>query len=131
MKDHVKNLLAQQPEEVRELALAACKTIRGITPDAVETVHAGFHSISYGITEAITDQFCHVVPKKKRITIGFNHGAELSDPAGLLQSGESDDPIRCVSIESKTQLASGELHELIAEAYRHSLRTPSRQNRPT
>jgi hypothetical protein len=90
MNSEVEDLLAQYPPQVRDIAFKLRDLVLDSVPDQVERVYPGWKNIGYGTSDKRTDQLCYIAPLKDSVNLGFNRGAELPDPEGLLTgSGKS------------------------------------------
>lgn len=79
--DEIETLLSGYEPGIRELALELRKVILDVIPDADETVHAGWRTISYGLRT----QLCAIAPHKTRVNLTIHRGADMDDPHGLLE----------------------------------------------
>ena len=78
-ESEIQRLLNQHPEAsavVQELRALILST----TPSADERIIAGWKQIAFDHKGL----FCFIKPLKAGVRLGFNHGASLDDPAGLL-----------------------------------------------
>lgn len=100
---------------VADLALAARTLLLSIAPDAAETVDGGHKTVMYGSVGGMMDAPCYISAHKAHINIGFMQGADLPDPAGLLEG--TGKKLRHVKIKSAEQLTNPALHALIAAAF--------------
>ena len=96
--------------EARALAEAARKRIFEVVPDATELLRAGWGLIGYNAPA----YFAFIVPEEKRVRIGFEWGAALPDPSGLLEGDQKQ--IRYVTIRSIADLRGPALADLLAAA---------------
>ena len=72
--------------EVARMMFALRELVLKEAPDAGETVFRGYAvSIAFSFTGRWTEAFCHVVAYKAHVNLGFNRGAELPDPKGVLE----------------------------------------------
>jgi hypothetical protein len=102
--------LAAFPVPVRRLAHAARERILTVVPDATERVRPGWKLIGYNAPA----YFAFIVPQQERLRIGFEWGALLSDPQGLLEGTGSQ--VRYVTIRAASELRSRALAELLRSA---------------
>lgn len=98
------------PDPLRQLARPWFETIRALGPDVRELLHDGCPTACVGDTA-----FAYVAAFKAHVNIGFFHGAELPDPAGLLQG--SGKLMRHVKVIWGQPVDEAALHALIAAAY--------------
>jgi hypothetical protein len=75
-------ILADHSPAVRELCEELRALIRAAVPDAIETAHPGWHGIGYHHPDS--GYFAAIFPHVKEVKVGFEWGALLPDPDGLL-----------------------------------------------
>ena len=78
--------LAPYDPHVSSLALALRDIVLEEAPAAIESLVNGYAvSIGFSFTgKPLKDGFCHVVTYADHVNLGFNRGAQLPDPNGLL-----------------------------------------------
>lgn len=89
--------LAPYDPHVANLALALREVVLEEAPEAIESLVNGYAvSIGFSFTgKPLKDGFCHVVTYSTHVNLGFNRGALLPDPDGILEgSGKSIRHIR-------------------------------------
>jgi len=102
--------LSEQPEELRGFAQTWFERIRQCGKDVRELMHDGF------ATACIEDApFAYVGVFKDHVNVGFFHGAELEDPAGLLEG--TGKRMRHVKLRPGRELDVTALGDLIDAAY--------------
>lgn len=110
-------LLSDYDEKVQEWARNARALIRSIQPEAreeVETSWGGYLLFKQPVDGGNT--VCFLSVHKKHVSVGFSQGAELEDPAGLLEgSGKLQ---RHLKIRGESDLKRPELQEFIRQAWR-------------
>lgn len=112
----LKAMLTPYDPRVRELFAAARAAIVTQAPDAVELAYDSYNAVAaaYAFTGRLRDAFCHVAAYTHHVNLGFNRGAELDDPDGLLSgSGRS---IRHIRIDSRETVSRPEIVALIRQA---------------
>ena len=115
MKKEFGALLAQSSPEASSLAQGARDLIQRVDPQVVEVVWLRQRIAGYGVgPKKMSEHYCYIALFKERINLGFNYGAALPDPEGLLEgSGEN---MRHVKIQEESQLRSPALRELLEQA---------------
>ena len=83
--DALHDLLTDYTPEVRELAQLMREVILTTVPAAREKVHLGWRNVGYSTTGGMRDQICAIGPMPDRINLYFARGADLADPAHLLE----------------------------------------------
>jgi hypothetical protein len=75
------------PESVREIALLLRDRVLAVVPKAHETVWDATNAVSlvYAPTSRSSDGVCHIAIYSKHVNLGFNEGASLPDPEGVLK----------------------------------------------
>lgn len=73
-------------DEIKEIARETRKLINKVLPEVVEVVWIRQKNTGFGTgPKKNTEHFCWVMPASKHVNLGFNYGAELSDPKNLLE----------------------------------------------
>jgi hypothetical protein len=117
-------ILGEATPEVRDLAIAVRSLIYDVLPQTVEVVWATQGSVGWGTgAKKFTEQFAYLMPFKRHVTLGFYHGGDLPDPAGLLPDTGGKQAggrlsMRSLRITSEDQLRDKALRELIEAATR-------------
>jgi hypothetical protein len=106
----VETWLSEQPEELGAIARTWFARARACGPDVLEMIHDGCP------VACVRDvPFVYVNVFKAHATVGFYRGAELKDPAGLLEgTGKS---MRHVKVKPGAPLDAKALGALIQAAY--------------
>jgi hypothetical protein len=87
-----------------------------IEPRATETIYDAYNAVAigYSFTGRLKECYCHVAVYPKHVNLGFNHGADLTDPRIILQGAGSQ--VRHVTIHEKSDLAGPYLKNLVRAA---------------
>ena len=110
----VNRLLRGHNPVVRRRCLDLRALITRLVPEAVETVHFGWKTISYGLRTRV----CAIAPHTAHVNVVFHRGTELNDPDGILEgSGRS---MRHVKIRAPEDVQSASLTRLIETAATHA-----------
>ncbi len=112
----VTELLEDFDTAVQQLALGARARILTLVPEAREKVTPGWKSMSYGTGSTMKDQFVALVLHKAHVNLQFLRGAELPDPAGILEG--TGKAMRHVKLRSMKDLQRAEVDTLIEAAAR-------------
>jgi hypothetical protein len=103
--------LAEKPDELRSLAAPWLARMRRCGSDVRELMHDGLATACVGDVP-----FAYVGVFTAHVSVGFFHGASLSDRAGLLEgSGRS---MRHVKLRPGVAVDESALEALVSEAYR-------------
>jgi hypothetical protein len=108
--------LAAYDPEVARLFFATRVVVLRAAPRACELMYDAYNAVTvaYSFTERLREAFCHVAAYRGYVNLGFNRGATLADPEGLLVG--SGARIRHVRIASAADLRAKALRSLVAAA---------------
>ena len=76
-------------------------------------------AIGYGPTDRLSDGVFHIAVYAKGVNLGFNHGATLTDPNGILEG--TGKQIRHIKIKTPSDLARPEIRAYLRRARKISL----------
>ncbi len=96
--------LAAYDPHVSDLTLALREIVLEEAPSAIESIVEGYAvAIGFSFTgKPLKDGFCHIVTYASHVNLGFNRGALLPDPNGILiGKGKS---IRHITISNHGEL---------------------------
>jgi hypothetical protein len=72
--------------QMQIIARDARDLIYAILPGLTEIIWSKQKIAGYGTgPKKMSEHFCYITVSKDHVTLGFNYGSELSDPAGLLE----------------------------------------------
>ena len=74
----------------------------------------GAVAIGYGPTDRLSDGIFHIAVYSKGVNLGFNHGATLDDPEGILEGAGKQ--IRHIKIRTPSDLARPEIRAYVRRA---------------
>lgn len=114
-KDLVK-FLQPYDRAVRELALQLRSLVLDELAPGHENIYDAYNAVAigYGSSDRLRDGVCHIAVYAKHVNLGFNRGATLADPQGLLKgSGKS---IRHITLNSSADLARPEIRTYLQRA---------------
>jgi len=96
--------LAPYDPHVAALTLALRELVLEEAPEAIESIVKGYAvAIGFSFTgKPLRDGFCHVVTYSTHVNLGFNRGALLNDPRGLLEG--KGKLIRHITIRNQSEL---------------------------
>jgi hypothetical protein len=96
--------LSSYHPHVSSLALAVRDVVLEEAPAAVESISKGYAvAIGFSFTgKPLKDGFCHIAVYSSYVNLGFNRGALLPDPNGVLAG--SGKLIRHITIRNQTDL---------------------------
>ncbi len=117
--------IADSADEIQQLATAVRALIYDVYPAAVEVVWPKQGSTGWGIgPKKFTEQFAYLMPFKGHVTLGFYHGGELPDPAGLMPDSGGKQvsgtlAMRSLKVRSLDEVGQPALRSLIDAAVGH------------
>ena len=106
--DFKDKLLIDQYLDIRQYLLS-------ISPDANELIY-NTHALTsvYSLSDRLSESFCMIPIYSKHLNLGFNKGAILPDPKGLLKG--TGKLIRHIPITSKSDYRNKDVEALIQSA---------------
>src|SRR5215468_9252373 len=96
--------LAGYNPHISDLTLALREVVLEEAPEAVESISKGYAlAVGFSFTgKPLKDGFCHIVAYETHVNLGFNRGALLPDPNGIL-TGKGK-MIRHITIRNESEL---------------------------
>ena len=125
MSDGFDAILSAFSPTVQDLATRTRELIRDVYPNIVEVPWPKQRVIGYGVgPRKMSEHFCYIAVHKDHVNLGFNYGAELPDPEGLLEGPGK--LLRHTKIATPEDLARPALRALLVAARTHRMpKTPS------
>lgn len=116
-KDLIK-FLKPYDREIRDLALGLRLVVLEEMAPCCENIYDAYSAVAmgYGWTERMRDGICHIAVYSKHVNLGFNFGATLADPEGILEG--SGNQIRHISIKTAADLLRPEIRSYLRRACR-------------
>jgi hypothetical protein len=117
-EDGFEHVIAPCDESVAAIARSARKLVIDVLPVVHEIVWRQQRNIGYGTgPKKQSEHFCWLSPASKHVSLGFNYGAELPDPKGLLDgTGKLFRHVKLMSLDDVEQPA---LRALVRAATKH------------
>ena len=102
--------------EVQKLALDLRTLVLEEMAPCHENIYDAYSAVAigYGPSDRLSDGVFHIAVYGKGVNLGFNHGASLADPAGILEG--SGKQIRHLKIRTPADLKRPELRDYIRRA---------------
>ena len=126
MSDGFDAIMAEASPDVRDLVRHTRALIRDVYPNVVEVPWPKQRVIGYGVgPRKMSEHFCYVAVHKDHVNLGFNYGAELPDPEGLLEGPGK--LLRHTKIAAPEDLACPALRALLETASTHRMPTKTTQ----
>ena len=102
--------------EVQKLALGLRQLVLEEMAPCRENIYDAYSAVAigYGPTERLSDGVFHIAVYSKGVNLGFNQGATLADPNGILEGAGKQ--IRHIKIRSPSDLARPEVRAYVCRA---------------
>jgi hypothetical protein len=112
--------LSAYHDRIVALALAVRRMVLTETPRATESIYDAYNAVAigYSFTGRLKESFCHIAVYGTRVNLGFNRGADLADPRGILQG--TGKQVRHVTIREAGDLKDAYLKRLLRMAVREA-----------
>jgi Domain of unknown function (DU1801) len=119
-KELIKFLRPYDPS-VRELALGLRELVLQEMAPCYENIYDAYSAVAigYGTSDRLSDGIFHLAVYSKHVNLGFNDGATLDDPKGILQGRGKR--IRHIAIRSLDDLKRPEIRSYIRRARKEAL----------
>jgi len=116
----IKFLRPYKPE-IRELALQLRALVLEEMAPCYENIYDAYSAVAigYGTSDRLRDGIFHIAVYSKHVNLGFNDGATLADPKGILEGAGNQ--IRHISIKTPDDLARPEIRAYIQRARKVAL----------
>lgn len=107
--------------EIRKLALQLRALVLAEMAPCYENIYDAYSAVAigYGTSGRLRDGIVHIAVYTKHVNLGFNDGATLPDPKGILEG--AGNRIRHLTIKSADDLARPELRAYIRRARKKAL----------
>lgn len=104
-------------EELNKIAIRLRELIAAIYPGAVEVPWPRQGIVGYGVgPKKMSEHFCYIGIYQDHVNLGFYHGADLPDPAGLLQG--TGKKLRHVKLREAASVERPAIRQLIEASLR-------------
>lgn len=111
--------LAGYPPDIQQTAAALRRLVREAVPDAIERVRVGWHLIGYDLPiRRYGVYFAYVAPEPSHVHLGFEYGAYMDDPDGLLQGAGLTRQVRWLTFASTAEIPRDPAIALVREGAR-------------
>ncbi|MGY1742587.1 MULTISPECIES: hypothetical protein [unclassified Blastococcus] len=111
----LEELLAAAGPEVSGLVRAADALVRRVDPDVVRVVWPHQRTVGYGVgPRKMSEHYAYLDVYARHLNLGFNHGAGLPDPDGLLEGTGTS--FRKIPVRSAEVLADPRVERLLCAA---------------
>lgn len=117
------DILAGADEQSQKLAHQLRALIIDVYPAVVEVPWPNQRIAGYGVgPKKMSEHFCYIALQKGYVNLGFYYGAELPDPAGLLEG--TGKLLRHAKIRSEADANHPALRALLEKARTHRMPEP-------
>jgi len=116
--------MAPYDPHVTRLLLALRETVLEEAPESVESISKGYAvAIGFSFTgKPLKDGFCHIVACSSHVNLGFNRGALLPDPNGVLSG--TGKLIRHITIRNESDIERPFVRRYLQAAIEQAPRPP-------
>jgi len=117
----LRKFLRPYDREVQQLALGLRALVLEEMAPCYENIYDAYSAVAigYGTSDRLGDGVFHIAVYSRHVNLGFNDGATLADPKGILQG--HGNRIRHISIKSESDLARPEIRAYIRRAKKNAL----------
>ena len=112
------DVIAGVSPEIQAIAHGLRTLLADVMPNITEVPWAHQKTVGYGVgAKKMSEHFCYLAPQKDYVNLGFNYGAHLPDPDGLLEG--TGRLMRHIKIRSLTDVERPAIRQLITVASGH------------
>ena len=117
--------------EIRELALKLRELVLEEMAPCYENIYDAYSAVAvgYGSSDRLRDGIFHIAVYSKHVNLGFNDGASLDDPKGILQG--SGNQIRHITIKTPEDIKRPELRAYMRRARKKAFADACKLGEPT
>src|SRR5712692_9329823 len=107
--------------EIQKLALQVRALVLEEMAPCYENIYDAYSAVAigYGTSDRLRDGIFHIAVYSQHVNLGFNDGATLDDPKGILQGGGNR--IRHISIKTAEDLSRPEVRAYIRRLRKKAL----------
>lgn len=127
----LKKFLKPYDPAVQDLALSLRALVLEEMAPCYENIYDAYSAVAigYGTSDRLKDGIFHIAVYSKAVNLGFNDGASLDDPKGILLG--SGNRIRHITIKTADDLKRPELRAYIRRARKKALADARKLGEPT
>ena len=106
--------------EIRRLALDVRAVVLQQMAPCKEYIYDAYNAVAlgYGSTDRLKDGICHIAVYARHVNLGFNQGARLEDPEGLLEG--SGKQVRHLTLKTVSDLERPEIRMYLRRAHQQA-----------
>ena len=126
----LRKFLKPYDPEIRDLALQLRALVLEEMSPCYENIYDAYSAVAigYGTSARLSDGILHIAVYSKHVNLGFNDGATLGDPKGVLQGKGSR--IRHLTIKTPEDLNSPNIRSYVRRARKKALADASKLGQP-
>lgn len=127
----LKTFLKPYDPEIRKLALALRVLVLEEMSPCYENIYDAYSAVAigYGTSDRLKDGIFHIAVYSKHVNLGFNEGATLDDPEGILLG--AGNRIRHITIKTPEDLQRPEIRSYIRRAWKKALADARKLGEPS
>jgi Domain of unknown function (DU1801) len=117
--------------EIRDLALKLRVLVLDEMAPCYENIYDAYSAVAigYGTSDRLRDGIFHLAVYSQHVNLGFNEGASLADPKGILQGTGAQ--IRHITIKTAADIERPEIRAYIRRAHKKALADARKLGEPT
>ena len=117
----LKKFLRPYERDVQKLALSLRALLLEEMAPCYENIYDAYSAVAigYGASDRLSDGIFHIAVYGRHVNLGFNDGATLDDPKGILKG--KGNRIRHITFDSESDLARPEIRAYIRRAKKKAL----------
>ena len=117
----LRKFLKPYDREIRDLALQLRALVLSEMAPCYENIYDAYSAVAigYGTSDRLSDGIFHIAVYPKGVNLGFNDGATLNDPKGILEGKGSR--IRHIKVRTPDDLKRPEICSYIRRAKRKAI----------
>lgn len=116
--------------EIQDLALKLRALVLEEMAPCYENIYDAYSAVAigYGTSDRLKDGIFHIAVYSKHVNLGFNDGATLDDPKGILKGTGAQ--IRHITIKTPEEIRRPEIRAYVRRARRIALRDARKLGEP-
>ena len=116
--------------EIRDLALKLRALVLEEMAPCYENIYDAYSAVAigYGTSDRLKDGIFHIAVYSKHVNLGFNDGATLDDPKGILKGTGAQ--IRHITIKTPEDIRRPEIRAYVRRARKSALRDARKLGEP-
>ena len=126
----LRKFLRSYDGEIQNLALNLRALVLEELGPCYENIYDAYSAVAigYGTSDRLSDGILHIAVYSKHVNLGFNDGATLDDPKGILRG--SGNRIRHITIKTPDDLKRREIRSYIRRARKNAIADARKPGQP-